>query len=81
MYEGELYWKSFEGLLLLCVSQEDMQRVLYEVHSGWCGSHIGGRSLATKVTRTGFFWPIMISDAKDFVIKCEACQKLGNIPQ
>ncbi|GAA0142440.1 hypothetical protein LIER_03342 [Lithospermum erythrorhizon] len=58
MYEGELYRKSFEGPLLLSMSQENIQKVLYKVHIGWCGSHIGGRFLATKVTRTDFFWPI-----------------------
>ncbi|GAA0174281.1 hypothetical protein LIER_27706 [Lithospermum erythrorhizon] len=81
MYEGEIYRKSFEGPLLLCVSQGNMQMVLYEVHSRWYGSYIGGRSLATKITRIGFFSPIMIKDSTDFVMKCEACQNLGNVPK
>ncbi|GAA0172226.1 hypothetical protein LIER_41306 [Lithospermum erythrorhizon] len=34
MYEGELYRKSFEGPLLLFVSQENITKVLYEVHNG-----------------------------------------------
>ncbi|GAA0153523.1 hypothetical protein LIER_11739 [Lithospermum erythrorhizon] len=80
MYEGELYRKSFDGPLLLCVSQLNVQKVLYEVHSGY-GSLIGGRSLATKITLMGFFWPTMVRDSADFVLKCEAFQKLGNIPQ
>ncbi|GAA0143433.1 hypothetical protein LIER_04120 [Lithospermum erythrorhizon] len=80
VYEGELYRKSFEGPLLLCISQGIIQKLLYEVHSGWCGIHIGGRSLATKITRTGFFWPAMVKDSADFVQKCIACQKLGNVP-
>ncbi|GAA0158215.1 hypothetical protein LIER_15302 [Lithospermum erythrorhizon] len=53
MYEGELYQKSFEEPLLLCVSQANIQKVLYEVQTGWCGSHIGGRSLVTKITNKG----------------------------
>ncbi|GAA0168224.1 hypothetical protein LIER_22989 [Lithospermum erythrorhizon] len=81
MYEGELYRNSFEGPLLLCVSQENIQTMLYKVHSGWCGSHIGRRPLATKITRTGYFWPTLVRDSADFVQKCEACQKLGNAPQ
>ncbi|GAA0182370.1 hypothetical protein LIER_30365 [Lithospermum erythrorhizon] len=59
LYEGELYRKSFDGPLLLCVSQENVQKVLYEVHRGWCDSHIGRRSLATKrtlVVSSGLPW-------------------------
>ncbi|GAA0171164.1 hypothetical protein LIER_25261 [Lithospermum erythrorhizon] len=81
MYQGELYRKSWEGPLLVCVSREDVPKVLNEVHSGWCESHIGGRALATKITRTGFFRPSMIKDSAEFVQKCDACQKLGNVPQ
>ena len=35
----------------------------------------GGRALAHKVARLGFYWPTMIADAKAFVRKCERCQK------
>ncbi|GAA0170669.1 hypothetical protein LIER_24884 [Lithospermum erythrorhizon] len=55
MYQGELYKKSVEGLLLLYVSAGNISKVLFEVHNGWCGSHIGGRSLTLKITRIGFF--------------------------
>nr|GEV06055.1 reverse transcriptase domain-containing protein [Tanacetum cinerariifolium] len=32
-----------------------------------------------KVYEAGFYWPNIFRDAKDYVIKCDACQKLGNI--
>ena len=35
----------------------------------------GGRALAHKVARLGFYWPTMIADAKEFVRKCERYQK------
>ncbi|GAA0168404.1 hypothetical protein LIER_23128 [Lithospermum erythrorhizon] len=41
------------GPLLLCVSAEDIPKVLAEVHKGWCGSHIGARPLAIKITKAG----------------------------
>ncbi|GAA0150547.1 hypothetical protein LIER_09470 [Lithospermum erythrorhizon] len=50
MYNGELYKKSWDGLLLSCVSKEDIHKIIAEVHQGWSGSHIGGRSLAVKNT-------------------------------
>ncbi|GAA0143363.1 hypothetical protein LIER_04063 [Lithospermum erythrorhizon] len=44
MYNEELYKKSWDGPLLNCMSQEDIPKVLAEVHQGWCGSHIGGET-------------------------------------
>ncbi|KAL0444492.1 UNVERIFIED_CONTAM: hypothetical protein Slati_2171900 [Sesamum latifolium] len=48
---------------------------LQEIHSGCCGAHTGMRTLANKVLRAGYFWPIMKQDAKHLVSRCERCQK------
>ncbi|GJS53893.1 reverse transcriptase domain-containing protein [Tanacetum coccineum] len=32
-----------------------------------------------KVYESGFYWPNIFKDAKDYVTKCDACQKSGNI--
>ncbi|GJY09899.1 reverse transcriptase domain-containing protein, partial [Tanacetum coccineum] len=32
-----------------------------------------------KVYEVGFYWPSIFKDAKDYVMKCDACQKSGNI--
>ncbi|GJX85453.1 reverse transcriptase domain-containing protein [Tanacetum coccineum] len=32
-----------------------------------------------KVYESRFFWPTIFKDAKDYVIKCDACQRSGNI--
>ncbi|KAL0313367.1 UNVERIFIED_CONTAM: hypothetical protein Sradi_5736000 [Sesamum radiatum] len=36
-----------------------------EIHEGSCGNHSGGRSLAGKALRQGYFWPSMQKDALD----------------
>ncbi|GAA0170854.1 hypothetical protein LIER_25027 [Lithospermum erythrorhizon] len=79
--QEELYRKSWDGPLLLCVSTEDIPKVLVEVHERWCGSHIGARSLAIKITRVGYYWPTLVKDALSYVKKCDTCQRLGNDPQ
>ncbi|KAL0803550.1 hypothetical protein YC2023_075026 [Brassica napus] len=45
-----------------------------EVHSGSCGNHSGGRSLAVKIKRHGHYWPMMIGDYEKFARKREKCQ-------
>ncbi|GKA11409.1 reverse transcriptase domain-containing protein [Tanacetum coccineum] len=32
-----------------------------------------------KVYESGFYWPSIFKDAKDYVIRCDACQRSGNI--
>ncbi|GAA0154611.1 hypothetical protein LIER_12544 [Lithospermum erythrorhizon] len=81
IYQEKLYKKSWDGPLLLCVSAKDIPRVLVEIHERWCGSHIGARSLAIKVTRAGYYWPTVANDYVAYVKKCDACQRLGNSPQ
>ncbi|GKF37091.1 reverse transcriptase domain-containing protein, partial [Tanacetum coccineum] len=32
-----------------------------------------------KVYKSGFSWPTIFKDAKDYVMRCDACQRSGNI--
>ncbi|KAK3019375.1 hypothetical protein RJ639_003955 [Escallonia herrerae] len=48
-----------------------------EVHEGICGQHLGGRNLAHKILRQGYFWPGMQRDAIKFTKRCDQCQKFA----
>lgn len=43
-----LYRCSGGGLALRCLDKEEAALVLEELHSGICGSHCGGRTLAHR---------------------------------
>ena len=73
--EGEIYKWRFSGPLMTCAEGEKARRVMEEVHSGSCGNHSGGRSLAVKIKRHGYYWPTMIKDCEKFARKCEKCQR------
>ncbi|KAL2235091.1 UNVERIFIED_CONTAM: Ribonuclease HI [Sesamum indicum] len=77
MIGDDLYKRTPEGVLLKCLDAERAQYVLREIHEGSCGNHSGGRSLAQKILRQGYFWPTVVEDAKDFAKKCESCQRFG----
>ncbi|GAU10509.1 hypothetical protein TSUD_422870, partial [Trifolium subterraneum] len=53
--------------------------ILQEIHEGINGQHIGGRSLARNALRAGYYWPTMQNDAKDHVLKCDKCQRHGDM--
>ena len=73
--EGSLYKQSFSGPCLLCVHLDLVKNLLYEIHEGICGSHIGGRSLAHKAMFQGYWWPYMQADALTYVRECDKCQR------
>ena len=37
------------------------------------------RQLAARILQAGFFWPTLFKDAHQFVLKCDRCQRVGNI--
>lgn len=46
--DQKLYRRSFSSLYLRCVHIRKVQYVLFVLHEGSCGSHVGGRSLVNK---------------------------------
>ncbi|XP_020684159.1 uncharacterized protein LOC110100821 [Dendrobium catenatum] len=76
---GELYKRAFTGPYLKCLPPLEADYALREVHSGVCGEHLGGRALAYKIMRHGFYWPTMKQDVLEFTRKCENCQLHSNL--
>ena len=55
MLNGTFYKKGFMLPLLKCVSPEEGNYILWEIHEGICRSHLGLRMLAHKAVRSGFY--------------------------
>ncbi|XP_075521500.1 uncharacterized protein LOC142554716 [Primulina tabacum] len=58
-----LYRRSFQGPLLKCLSEKEVDYVLREIHKGCCAEHLGGMSLARKTMLAGFWWPTLSEDS------------------
>jgi hypothetical protein len=54
--EGELYKHEVCSPLLKCLSRNERQELMKEIHAGLCEAHIGSRPLLGKVFRQGFYW-------------------------
>ena len=52
-----LYKRGFSQPYLRCLSLDEANYVLREVHKGACRNHSGARSLIHKVVRAGYYWP------------------------
>ncbi|KAK3033640.1 hypothetical protein RJ639_033765 [Escallonia herrerae] len=79
LVEGTLYKKSFSLPYLRCLRPSESIYALQEVHEGICGQHLGGRTLAQKILRQGYYWPTMQRDAIEFTRRCDKCQKFASI--
>ncbi|XP_074326812.1 uncharacterized protein LOC141664756 [Apium graveolens] len=74
-----LYRRALSEPLLCCLSPEEALQAIVEIHTGICGEHLGGKTLALKIIRQGLFWPTIRKDCEDYVKKCQACQLHGNV--
>ncbi|GLT99508.1 hypothetical protein SLE2022_169450 [Rubroshorea leprosula] len=72
--DNQLYKRAASMPLLRCLTPYEAEYAVREVHEGVCGTHIGGRTLARKLLRHGYYWPTMVEDAQDYVKKCPTCQ-------
>ncbi|KAA3486991.1 rve domain-containing protein/RVT_3 domain-containing protein [Gossypium australe] len=53
--EGILYRKGFSHLLLWCLLTSEAEYSMKEIHERICGDHLGGRLLAQKILRQGYY--------------------------
>ena len=69
-----LYWKDLGGILLNYLLEEEANQKIKEFHSGDCGGHLYWKTIAHKILRVGFYWPIVFVDTYKKVYTCHQCQ-------
>ncbi|GKV10023.1 hypothetical protein SLEP1_g21448 [Rubroshorea leprosula] len=74
LLDNHLYKRATSMPLLRCLTPYEAEYAVREVHEGVCGTHIGGRTLARKLIRHGYYWPTMVEDAQNYVKKYPTCQ-------
>lgn len=77
-YKDTLFRRSFDGLFLRCLGEEEAKQALEEDHSRICGAHQLGPKLHYRIKRMGYYWPTMVQDSMECAKKCEACQYHAN---
>ena len=56
-----------------------MLKILFHCHDSTYGWHFGATKTAVNVLESGFFWPTLFKDAKEYMEHCDRCQRHGNI--
>jgi ribonuclease HI len=53
--QGKLYKKRITGILQQCITPQEGQEILKDIHVGVCGHHASSRDIAVKAFRAGFY--------------------------
>ncbi|XP_058208305.1 uncharacterized protein LOC131321327 [Rhododendron vialii] len=69
---NDLFRKSLDEVLLLCIAKPQTMMVMGEVHEGTCGSHQSGDKMKWLLKRYGYYWPTIRKD-------CWAIDMIGEI--
>ena len=77
-HNNMLYKRSFDGMLLRCLSKEEAAQALKDTHGGICGAHQAGPKLAAQLKRIGYYWPTMVQDSINYTRACKSCQIHGD---
>jgi hypothetical protein len=69
-----LFWINYDGVLLICLNHEDVDKVLKDLHDGCVGGHFAGNTTAHKILRVGCYWPTLFKDAHTYARNYKTCQ-------
>ena len=72
-----MFRKNYDVFLLRCLEQEDVAKVVKELHDGPAGGHFSGDTMAHKILRAGYYWPTLFKYAHTYVQKCDTYQRSG----
>ncbi|XP_020250927.1 uncharacterized protein LOC109828314 [Asparagus officinalis] len=79
--EPFLYKRCVDGMFRRCIPEDEVASILHHCHSSSYGGHASTSKTVAKVLQSGFYWPSLFRDARQFVISCDSCQRTGNISE
>lgn len=79
LLDDVLYKKNFSLPYLRCLTLDESNYVMRDVHEEACENHSGARSLVHKLVCIRYYWPSMQADAKSYVQACDRSQHYSNV--
>ncbi|GJR76078.1 reverse transcriptase domain-containing protein [Tanacetum coccineum] len=62
-----------DNIMRRCVAGNENSKIFAHCHSGPTRGHHSASITGRKVYESGFFWPSIFKDARDYVMKCDTC--------
>lgn len=79
LYANEtLYRRSHNQTWLRCLSNQEAEQAMREVHQGVCGGYQSGPKMALKLKGMGYYWPSLVRDCMQWAQTYHQCQIHGD---
>ncbi|GJY59126.1 retrovirus-related pol polyprotein from transposon TNT 1-94 [Tanacetum coccineum] len=69
-------WLCPDNIMRRCVAGSEILEILAHYHSGPIEGHHSASITRRKVYESRFFWPSIFKDARDYVMRCDACSAI-----
>ncbi|KAF5766008.1 putative nucleotidyltransferase, Ribonuclease H [Helianthus annuus] len=77
--EPDLFKIGADQVIRRCVPETEVLEMLTHAHSSACGGHFSGNKTGYRVLSSGFYWPTIFKDAREYARNCINCQRMGSI--
>ena len=74
---GYLFHTGVDQQIRRYVSEDDIYEILKAAHGGPCGGRFADKRTGHKVLQLGYYWPSIFHDVRDYVRRCDHCQRMG----
>ena len=74
---GELYKIGLDLVIRRCVREDEIPEILKSCHDEPYGGHFIDKRTTYNVFLLGYYWPSLFKDAKEYVKRCDSCQRMG----
>jgi transposase InsO family protein len=77
LIRGVLFRMGADDKLRRCLEVQYRRPVMRALHEGPAGGHFAAVSTIERIRTTGYWWPHLNRDVKEFVRSCDPCQRTG----
>src|SRR4051812_37619745 len=74
--EPHLYREGADGIVRRCIPEHEQKDIIRQCHDSTYGGHHAGERTAHKVLQSGFYWPTLFKDTRNYVLSCNKCETL-----
>jgi len=73
LLEQELYYRTIDGVLLKCLSDDEARSLMGEIHEGVCGAHQSAFKMKWMIRRNEYYWLTILEDCFKYFKGCQGC--------
>ena len=78
LIRGVLFRMGADEKMRRCLEPKHRRLVIRALHEEPAGGHFAAISTVERIRHSGYWWPHLIRDVKEFIRRCDPCQRTGN---